>query len=190
MNIPYYKTTLINIAETLSHLFDKDGWIVKTLIGLYFYFSGIHTYMAIIFALVCIDVVSGVIASVKKGDRFNSKKLRAGLLDKFLLYLLLMIAVFLTDMLLKTVLNLELFYLTFFVSFLIAIYECSSITENIYNIRPDIPILASLVGIFNKMQTKTITSMENKTDAIADAITDLKIAPDENGSIKNPNPNS
>ena len=169
--IAYCKYILKGIGHILVSSYD---FLIKGLLALVLYFQGIHVYMYMVGALVLIDVATGLYASLKRGEGFSSRKLRKGLLEKLALYLVLMIAVCLTEKLTMTVLGFHTFYLTWLVSTLICFYEVSSVCENLVSIRPDIPFLSGLVRLFNKMGQKTMENMDKKFDAVADNITNLK----------------
>ncbi|RZK45997.1 MAG: hypothetical protein EOO97_00030 [Pedobacter sp.] len=169
--IAYCKYILKGIGHFLVSSYDL---LIKGLLALVLYFQGIHIYLMLVGALVLIDVTTGLYASLKRGEGFSSRKLRKGLLEKLALYLVLMVAVCLTEKLTMTVLGFKTFYLTWLVSTLICFYECSSVAENLVSIRPDIPFLSGLVKIFNRMGQKTLENMNQKVNEATGAIVDFK----------------
>jgi len=174
MTLIYFKSIIIKMAKFAYHLFDSTGFLYKACAAVILYFAGIHSFLGVILALVLIDVATGLIAALKKGERFSSRKLRKGLLEKMLLYLCLLITVFLADGLLLKTMGLGSYYLTFCITFLISMYELASIAENLYSIRPDIPFLGGLVGIFKTMGESALNSMKKRSEEIADQLTDIK----------------
>ncbi len=154
-----------------------DNWpvIVKALIAVWFFFSGIHLFIFAIFSLTILDVVTGVTAAYKRKEPITSRKLRTGLLEKFLLYMVLLLAVFTLDIVMKHIIPIDAYYLSGLISFLISTYEVTSIMENVLTINPNMPFISSLVRVFQTMNQKTIDSMQKKIDGMADNITQFKV---------------
>ncbi|RZK12920.1 MAG: hypothetical protein EOO46_01410 [Flavobacterium sp.] len=169
-----FRYILKGIWSTLKHLADPNGMLVKGVIALVMFFSSIHSFFVIIMALVLMDVVTGLAAAYKSGEAFSSRKLRRGLLEKLCLYLMLLITVFFIDKLLVDELGFARLYFSIFITFLISIYETSSVIENMYKIRPDIPFLSGLLSIFKGMGDKALKSMKKRTDEIVDRVTQLE----------------
>jgi hypothetical protein len=142
--------------------------IIKLLIAFWMFFAGIHVYFYYIVGLTIIDVITGVIASIKRGEPFKSKILRKGLIEKGILYNLLMISVFFLEMILKTVISYDAFYLVLASAMMIGTYELSSIAENLIVINPRIAFLKSILKMSNKMHEKTIEIAEKKIDDFTD----------------------
>ena len=65
------------------------------------FFTCIHTYLYAVELLIVLDVVTGVYASTRKGEMFTSKFLKKGLLEKTILYIVLLGASFSMEMVLK-----------------------------------------------------------------------------------------
>ncbi len=175
----YCKYILKGIWSTLKHLFDPSGIVAKALIALVMFFSSIHSYFIAVLSLVVIDVFTGLIASYKTGVPFSSRKLRKGLIEKLCLYLILLITVFFLDKLMVADLGFARFYFSFVITFLICIYEISSVFENLHKIRPDIPFIAGLLGIFKGLGDKALKSLKKRSDDLIDKVTQLEIVPSE-----------
>lgn len=167
----YIKSVLKSLWSFLG---DQLPIIGKAIAGIWFFFGGIHVYIYAVMVLVFIDVITGVIAARKKGEAITSRKLRKGLLEKLLLYMLLLLTVFVLDLVLKSVFNHTSFYFVFILTFLISTYEVVSVFENISVLKPQIPFLNALIRIFKKMGDKAVTKMEERVDDIVDEVTDVK----------------
>lgn len=139
--------------------------ILKAIIASWLFFAGIHTYIYCVLALVFIDVITGIIASLKKGEEFKSRILRKGLVEKVILYNLLMISVFVLEIVIKTAFDYSAFYLVLIATVCITTYEISSIMENILIIRPELGFIKRLITLTNKLQNKTIDIAEDKLDS-------------------------
>lgn len=140
--------------------------ILKAVIGSWLFFAGIHTYIYCVLALVVIDVVTGIIASIKKGEEFRSRILRKGLVEKVILYNLLMISVFVLEIVIKTAFNYSTFYLVLIATVCITTYELSSIMENILVIKPELGFVRKLINLINKLQDKTVDIAAKKIDLL------------------------
>lgn len=88
-------------------------------------------HSCLLLALTFIDVVTGVMASVKKRRTIQEQNPEKGLIEKGILYNVLMISVFILEMILKTAINYKAFYLVLVSAMLIGTYEVSSIVENL-----------------------------------------------------------
>lgn len=161
----YYLQVLKNIISNTVH---APFWnnVLKVLLAGWLFFAGIHSYIFCILALTILDVVTGIIASIKKGNKFKSRILRKGLIEKVLLYLVLLISVFILELVIKTAINYTAFYMVLVATVCICTYELSSILENLYVIRPDMKFIKRLIKLSNKIQNKALDVAENKIDKI------------------------
>lgn len=164
----------------LQGLFTSDNLFIKALLAGWMFFSGIHAYLLAIPVFIMLDVISGVFASYRKGLPVTSKKLRKGLLEKISLYMILVIAGFFLDYILKTVFPWESYYVVFLISILISSYELVSIFENLQTLNPKLRFLASLIALSKKVNDKALKIAERKIDE-ADITTEQKTLelPDE-----------
>lgn len=165
MNFTYIKYILLNLFNNLTNLF-KDNLVIKLMIAVWFYFTGIHVYLYCVFFLLTFDVATGITASIKKGDKFTSRYLKKGLLEKLALYIILILAAFALESVVKTIFNWEKFFVVFFVSLLISIYEVVSICENILIINPSLVFLSSIIKLSKSLNDKAIETAQSKIDAI------------------------
>lgn len=173
------------IGSIWEHIKSHSEIILKALLAVFYFLAGIHIYIYAVLALAFIDVVTGIAASLKKGEKFTSRTLRKGLLEKTVLYMLLLVTVFVLDMITKTVFHHEAFYFSFVITFLICSYEIASIMENVQVLRPNLPFVSALVRIFGKLHKKTIQKLEKNVDDIADKVTDFETMTDPETNKKN-----
>ena len=94
--------------------------------------------------------------------------------------MILIIAGFFLDYILKTVFPWQAYYVVFFISILIASYELISIFENLQTVNPKLRFLASLIALSKKVNDKALKIAERKIDE-ADITAEQKVLelPDE-----------
>jgi hypothetical protein len=158
MNWTYLQQILGKIFSVFDNIF------IKAVAAVWLICAGIHTYLYAVAALLLFDVLTGIYASIKRGESFTTKILKKGLLEKTVLYLILMGASLAMEMVLKKIFGWENYYVVFFVTLLITTYEFVSICENIYSINPNLTYLKSLIGISNRVRDKAIKYAEDKVD--------------------------
>ena len=158
------------IKKITSTLINTSFWnnALKFILACWLYFAGIHTYIYCILALTVIDVTTGIFASLKRGEKFKSRILRKGLVEKVLLYNLMLISIFILELIIKTGFNYSTFYLVLVATVCIATYEISSILENVLTIRPELSFINRLIKLTNKIQDKAVNIAENKVDRVSD----------------------
>lgn len=142
------------------------GKCVKALIFIWVLFAGIHIYLYSIITLTILDVVTGIIASVKKGEPFKSKILRKGLIEKVILYNILIVSVFALEYVIKSALGYDTYWLVMLATMLIGTYELSSIMENLLVISPNLVFIKSLIRLTDKLRDKTVSIAENKIEKL------------------------
>jgi hypothetical protein len=96
--------------------------------------------------------------------------LKKGLVEKFFLYTLILIAVMILESVAKTVLSYTAFYFVFLAAFLISTYETVSILENILTVNPNLKFIQPLVNLVTSMQKKAIDKAEAEIEKGADSI--------------------
>ncbi|MBC7424971.1 MAG: phage holin family protein [Bacteroidia bacterium] len=171
MSLNYIKYLLSEIFLSL-----KDNLALKATVSCWLFFSGIHVYLYAVGALLVFDVITGIYASMLKGKKFTSRHLKKGLLEKLALYLILMLASFVMEAVLKSIFGWESYFVVFLVTILITTYECVSICENILQINPKLTYLKSLIGLSNRMRDATIKYAEDKVESVKVNIsTEIKI---------------
>ncbi|RYF96301.1 MAG: hypothetical protein EOO00_03045 [Chitinophagaceae bacterium] len=132
--------------------------------------AGIRAYIFAVMVLTVIDVITGIIASVKKGEPFKSRVLRKGLLEKVLIYNLLMVSVFILEYIIKKAIGYDNYWLVLMTTTLIGTYELSSIFENLYVINPNLTFLKSLIKLSDKLRDKTISVAEGSIEKLDENI--------------------
>ena len=60
----------ITLQKLKGFIFENAAVIGKALAAIWFFFTGIHMYLYAVIALTIVDVVTGVLASLKKGEPF------------------------------------------------------------------------------------------------------------------------
>ena len=168
INTNLIKSTLYKLGETFLHLFDSDGWLFKAGTAVILFFGGIHMHIGVIVVLTVMDIAVGITAALKRGEKFSSRKLRRGLLEKFTLYIILFFSILMLDKIIHSMIATETFYLSGLVTLLISLYEISSISEGLYSINPNNPVFKVIGGWSRRMFSKT----ERKLNQIED-LTDL-----------------
>lgn len=145
---------------------DAPFWsnVIKFLLFCWLFFQGIHTYIYCILALVMIDVVTGIYASRNKKEAFKSRRLRRGLIEKVVIYNLLLISVFVLELVIKTGIPYETFYMVLFSTILICTYEITSILENLLCIQPNLKFIKRLIRLTKKIEDKAVDMAEEKID--------------------------
>jgi phage-related holin len=153
------------ILKTFSAWFNSSiliNFIKVALVYLWALFIGIHSYIFCILALIIIDVVFGIKASLKQGKPYKTRILRKGLLEKFVLYFGVILIAFILDTVLQNGIQFSQYYVTFIGSAMISFYEASSIVEKLIIIYPEVPFLKRLARLLNVLDTE----VEKKTTAL------------------------
>lgn len=153
------KQTLIKIISSWIHS-PFWGKVASLAMSFWMLFAGIHSYFYAVIAFTVIDVITGIAASLKKGEKFKSRILRKGLIEKLCLYMVLMVSVFILESVVRTGIKLENYWLVMVATVLISTYEFSSIVENILVINPKLVFLKQLKAI-SKSVAKKATSIDN-----------------------------
>lgn len=140
-----------------------DSWIFSPFVtnilkliagGIFAMIAGIGgLFFSVIFLLI-IDVILGTTCSVRLGKRFRPKRFRKGLLEKFLLYMLIFISCYIVEDIVKHSINYENFFLVGITATLIAFYELSSIMEHLAELFPKNPIVKKIANWLNIWQEK------------------------------------
>ncbi|SFW53147.1 phage holin family protein [Chitinophaga sancti] len=163
-----YPYALTIIRKIIDNTIRASLWnnVLKLLVAIWLFFAGIHTYIYCIIALTFMDVATGIPASMKKGELFKSRILRKGLIEKIALYLIMLIAVFILELVVKSAFKYESFYMVLVVTMCVSTYELTSILENIAVLRPELPFISRLIKLSNKIQEKTLDIAEDKVDKV------------------------
>jgi len=154
------------IYHLLQRIFSPSNYFIKLIIGVWLYFSGIHIYLEAIAALVIFDVITGIAASIKSGQKFTSEYLKKGLLEKVALYLILILSAFILEMVFKSMYQWDKFFIVFFVTTLISSYEAVSICENILKINNKLNFIIFFIRLTKRINKYYIDTVDNKIDEI------------------------
>lgn len=161
-NFSYIKYLLFGLLGTLVSI--SDNWLRKAFISLMTavagYYAGIMVYLIAIGVLVVADIITGVWAAFKLGEKFSSKKLGKGLIQKSAVYLIIMAASFEIGKVMQTAIAHETMWLAFVLTTLILLYELTSIIENIVVINPDMYFLRRFSGLFEKVVNRQMENAE------------------------------
>jgi hypothetical protein len=160
MNIPYLKTVSAKLLSVSFDFSTVPSIVFKAILTAVMGLAGIKIYLVSVFGLVILDVITGVMASIKKGEAFKSKILKKGLIDKTFLYIVMLIAVFILEGLAKSVINYTPYYFVFLASFMISCYELISIGENVFVLNPDLSFLKPLISLVGKLQDQAISTAQ------------------------------
>lgn len=159
----YTRYILLGLVGTLSRLtHDVKAFIVGLVTAVGAYYAGIQLYLFAIGALVVADVVTGIWASFKQGEKFSSKKLGRGLIQKTVIYLIIMAASFEIGKVIQSAIGNETYWLTWILTLLILVYELTSVIENIVIINPQFYFLKRFSGLFEKVVNNQMDSVEER----------------------------
>ena len=154
------------VNHLLHRIFTTDYLLIKFVIAVWIFFSGIHLYLFCITGLITMDVITGILSSVKQGKNFTSEYLRKGLLEKTALYLILILSAFALEIVFKSIYPYDHYFIVFFVTVLISSYECVSIMENILIINPSLTFINPLIRLSKRISKATEKSADDKIDIV------------------------
>jgi len=164
--MPYLKAVthkLINVSFNVS---SASNVVYKAILTAIMGLAGIKIYLVSVFGLVIIDVITGVMASIKKGESFRSKILRHGLIDKTFMYIIMLTTVFILEQLTKSIFTYSPYYFMFIVSFMIACYETVSIFENLLVLSPNLTFIQPLITLTNSLSDKAKNTAEGTIESV------------------------
>lgn len=151
---------------------------LATLIG---FFVGIlvdmKVYIAAISVLVITDMITGIMASLHRGEAFDSRKLLMGLLERFILYFFLFDVTIMLDAIVRDAINYGRDYIAIACCTMIGFYEASSCIENLVSRFPNRLFLQKIGRMLNLLEKSYEDSTVNK---ITNIINDTKLKQDEN----------
>jgi hypothetical protein len=165
----YFKQTIVSIINKwLASPIIAN--IIKFLLGVWAMIAGVHNFFYGITLLVVVDVISGILASLKKGEKFSSKKLRKGLLERFIIYNTMLIIIWVIESMVKQSFSYDNWYVVTFVGVMIGSYEISSIIENLVVINPEFAFLRKVSRVLNLLEDKA----EQRVGAVMEINSDGK----------------
>lgn len=126
-----------------------------------------RVYILSIFVLVIMDMITGIMASLHKGERFSSKKLKRGLLERVLLYGSLFIITLMIDTILRGTIDYGKYYAAIVCCTIIGFYEAGSCVENLVSRFPDKAFLKRIGAMLNLLEKSyTDSTIEKVNDVI------------------------
>lgn len=127
-------------------------------------------YINFLFILIFIilDVVLGIIASIKKGEVFTSKKFKKGLLEKTTSIALIFIIFLMLEFMIMNLFNYHVLYITGFITILICLYEVSSNLEKLIIIYPNMRIIRTLSKYVLRTEKKLDKFVDKKINKVLD----------------------
>lgn len=161
MFTPYITQTLYNLWQETINL---KNLLFKSMLAAVMYFSGIHHYLISVFSLLLLDVITGLWAAKKRGDKITSRKLRKGLLEKFALYIILFVSAFMLEQVIQHIIPYSHFFIAWILAIIVNVYEITSIIENTIEIYPDLSFLNKFKEFLNRLEDKQIKAIEDKFD--------------------------
>lgn len=145
-----------------------------TVVGFYVgVFFDMKVYLGAIAFLVIMDMFTGIAASLHRGEKFSSRKLRTGLLERAILYIVLFNVTLMLDVILRNTINYGRDYIAIFCCTLIGFYEASSCIENLVSRFPKYSFLQRIGKALNLIEKSYEDSTVNKVATIIQA-TQLK----------------
>lgn len=129
----------------------------------------IRLYLGAIFVLVIIDMISGIAASLHRGEKFSSRKLRTGLIERFILYGALIIITLMIDTILRGTVNYGRYYVAIVCCTIIGFYESGSCIENLVSRFPKYTFLQRVGKMLKLLEDQYEKSTINKVTDIMNA---------------------
>lgn len=139
--------------------------------------TDIRVYIISIVVLVVMDMVSGIGSSLKRGEKFNSRKLRTGLIERFILYGSLTVVALCIDSIVRGAFDYGEYYVTVFCCTIVGFYEAGSTIENLIECYPKFTFLQKIAKLLNLIEKKYQDNTVNKVSEILNS----KIDEDEKG---------
>jgi len=143
---------------------------VASLVGFYFgVLTDMRVYIAAIGVLVTIDMITGIMASLHRGEKYSSRKLLIGLVDRFILYGFLFNIMLMLDAMLRGTIDYGRSYITIVCCTIIGFYEASSCVENLVSRFPNRPFLRKIGNALNLLEKKYEDSTVNQVSNIIES---------------------
>lgn len=140
---------------------------VLTLAGfMYGVLVNMRVYLFSIFVLVIIDMISGIAASLHRGERFNSRKLRTGLIERIILYGALIVITLMIDTILRGTIDYGKYYVAIICCTIIGFYEAGSCVENLVSRFPKYTFLKKIGDMLNLLEKNYEDSTINKVSQV------------------------
>ena len=137
---------------------------VVTVVGAFVAELWLNAYSVVIgvCALAIIDTHVAIKASIKNGGKYESYKIKQGLLNKIKIYLTIFILAIIFDILTRKIYDYQSFYVVFLSAFIIGLYEIGSILENMVLLFPNSEVVKLLSKYLNLTKKKVDNEIKNK----------------------------
>lgn len=162
---------LFSITKNFTTYYSKStpfGFLFQFLLFLTTIFSPIYLNIIFIFCVLIADVVLGVAVSIKKGVKFESRKLKKGLVHKLAFYGIIIVSFLGLELVLMKMLQYKTYYIIGVITTMIGFYELTSIVEKMMIIEPNIKVFGRLLKWIKKTDEKIETNIDNKIDKLFD----------------------
>lgn len=161
-NIEYLIAVLAGIWKAVSTT--PFVVFIATAICTYFIDLWLHLYGGFIMIafLSLMDTHLAIKACIKSGGKYESKKIKSGVLNKVSLYITLTALGIALDTIFKQIYNYERYYTALVVFAFIALYEAGSIIESLEKIHPKNPIVARFARFLNLADKKLDDKINDK----------------------------
>lgn len=114
--------------------------------------TSIRVYLVAIAILIIMDMLSGIGASLKNGEKFDSGKIKKGLLERIVLYGSLIIITLAIDSMVRGTWDYGSYYVTMFSCTVIGFYEAGSCIENLITLYPQYTFLKKIANMLNLLE--------------------------------------
>lgn len=163
--IPLLTTWVGKITMTMTQatLWGLIGSFIIFILGL---FAPIYAHIVVILVAVLLDVMLGIIASLRKGEIFTSRRLKDGLINKTAIYGILLASFLMIEGVVMGMLGYTVFYAVGAISTMILFYELISIIEKLIVIDPRTKVLYRILKFVKKTDKKLDDVIDKKLDEI------------------------
>lgn len=161
-NIEYLIAVLAGIWKAVSTA--PLVVVVTTAICTYLLDVWLHLYGGFIMValLSLMDTHLAIKTCIKSGGKYESKKIKRGVLNKISLYITLTALGIALDTIFKQIYNYDSYYTALIVFAFIALYEAGSIIESLEKIHPKNPIVARFSRFLNLADKKLDDKINDK----------------------------
>lgn len=142
------------------------GLFISVLIWISSIFTPIYLNIIFIFSIIILDVLLGIMASLKKGEAFTSHRLKEGLIHKVAFYGILLSSFLGFEYVLMNMFFYKTFYIIGAITAMIGFYELTSIIEKMIIIEPRIKVFHRILKFIKKTDEKVELKMEEGLDKV------------------------
>lgn len=165
MDFIFIKDTFINIFKKLSYAVSAEGVIGSFVIAIFLMTAEIHNLIGIAWLFVMADLITGIWASIHKGNGFRSRRFWVSIVAKTFIHTLMICMMYAFATIFKGIFPFAPYMTAAAVTGFICIYEFSSVTENVLVLFPDMLYLKKIKDLMSKLVNKQTEAIENQLDA-------------------------